>query len=148
MAWIAWPKCAHPRQHELLQLAFGLSLSLLLLYGAFVGFTHASHVAEQSTIAKGLVVILALTWEITTAGSITNKGTPWFQRASCILLFLGYALLVAVTTFYFFPMEYREKILGAFDAEIIILGGIAYLGIPLFLAAYATRLASLLKRPV
>jgi PDZ domain len=145
IGWLAVTKKVAERDSHLLRMVTALNFSLLLLYGAFEGLAYSAHSAEENNIAKGLLVIAALTWEITASGSVTNIATRHLPRSSRLLLFLAYILLVAVTVFMFFPSRYRNLYLKAFDAEEFILIGIIVLGVPLIFAAFATRIAGLLQ---
>jgi hypothetical protein len=119
---------------------------MLVLYNAFEALDYSSDTAEHSNIAKGLLVIAALTWEITASGSLTNVATRYLPRASRMLLFLAYVLLVAVMVFILFSGRYLEMTLAAFNPEGYILKGIILLGVPLIFAGFAIRMAGLLRR--
>jgi FtsH-binding integral membrane protein len=145
MIWLATARRPGRNDSQILRLVMALNLSLLLLYGAFVILASSSDSAEKDSIIKGLLVLAALTWEITASGSVTNVSTRHMPRASRLLLFLAYILLVAVTVFMFFPSRYRGHPLQSFKPDEDILLGVLLLGIPLIFAAFATRVTGLLR---
>jgi hypothetical protein len=145
LAWLASTQSSGRRDPATLRLAMALNFSLLLIDGAYEGLVHSSSLAEKQNIAKGLLVIAALTWEITASGPVTNIATRYLPRVSRLLLFLAYALLVAVTIFIFFPLRYRSFYLNAFNPDEFILLGIPILGAPLIFAAFAARLAVIVR---
>jgi cell division protein FtsW (lipid II flippase) len=94
---------------------------------------------------KGIVILLALSWEITTSGELTNYATRSFPRNSRILLFLGYVVLVAFGVLTIFPTTYRitQRMTG-FDSEQWVLRGILLIGVPFLMVAFSSRTAHLL----
>jgi hypothetical protein len=146
LGWLAVRRRAHANGVHLLRLVTALNFTMLVLYNAFAALDYSSDTAEHSNIAKGLLVIAALTWEITASGSVTNIATRRLPRASRMLLFLAYVLLVADTVFILFPSRYLDMNLPAFNPEVYILKGIVLLGVPLIFAGFAIRMAGLLRR--
>jgi hypothetical protein len=145
MAWLALSDSGRRHAVEVLRLITGLNLSVLFLNLAFEGLLRSSDSAEENNVVKGLLVIGALTWEITASGSVTNIATRYLPRGSRLLLFLAYVMLVAVTVFLFFPFRLRNSYIKAFNPEEIILRGIFLLGVPIIFTAFATRIARLLR---
>lgn len=134
------------QRSHLLHLIAALNAALLLLYLIFEALGHSSEMGEHSNTIKGVLVIAALTWEITASGSVTNAATRYFPRASRLLLFLSYILFVAVMVFVFFVWRFRDKYIAAFKPDEFILQGVILLGVPLLLAAFATRFAGLFQK--
>jgi hypothetical protein len=98
-----------------------------------------------SFTANGEIILMALSWEITTSGELTNYATRSFPRNSRVLLFLGYVMLVAFGVFTIFPTTYRltQRMLG-FDSEQWVLRGILILGVPFLMVAFSSRITHLL----
>jgi hypothetical protein len=144
IGWVTIRRRGEEYAARALRLVIGLNLSLLILGGIFQSLQLSSESAESSSVSKGLLVIAALSWEIAASGSITNRMTRYLPRGSRLLLFLAYALLVAVSTFMFFPSRYRQIHVHAFNPDEYILVGMVLLGIPIMFAAFVIRSAALL----
>ncbi len=98
---------------------------VLYLYDIVASFSG------QSQAIRALVVCLALTWELMTAGRTINESARHgFPRASQILIFVGYLVFVATAVFMFggLDMVYADFTLGPIDTEDYVTSGIVLLG--------------------
>src|SRR5581483_10199070 len=82
----------------LLMLSAGLQL---LLWIADL-YQSASTVGARFSIAQGVVILLALLWELAVSGqAITNGHSSILPRTSRVLAFCGYIMLVATAVVFF-----------------------------------------------
>jgi hypothetical protein len=132
-------------RNKVIQLILGLNIAFLLVYAFSSVYAFGAESGERSDAAKGIVVLVALSWEIATSGELTNHATRSFPRNSRVLLFLGYVLLVAFAVLTFFQTTFKlTGRLTAFDSERWVTYGIVILGVPFLMVVFASRIAPLL----
>jgi len=95
------------RRDKIVHLLLALNLALLLAYAFSAAYGFGSAAGERHDAMKGIVILLALSWEIAISGELTNYATRSFPRNSRVLLFLGYVMLVAFGVLTMFPTTYR-----------------------------------------
>jgi hypothetical protein len=88
-----------------------------------------------------------LSWELMTLGSTLNLGreNKIFPRASRVLMFVGYLLLVATCVFVFSePQKLATgSVMGSFDTEMIVANALATFGGALILNRALRQLSNL-----
>jgi hypothetical protein len=131
----AWPKpvAAGFQTAATRGIAARLNATLLILAGVVYLYVFAAAQAEESQAVRGLVVCLALTWELATAGATVNQqGSGYvFPRTSRILVFAGYLILMASVVFLFaqkLDVPYLHEYMNVFDTEVIVAAGLVLLG--------------------
>ena len=128
-----------------------LNASLCVLGVAFYLYVFAASHAEHSQAIRGVVVCLALTWELLTAGGTVNgEGEHHtFPRSSRILIFAGYLMLVATTVFMFGKLEMIASgyTVGAYETEVVVASGMVLLGAAFLISRAFRRLSALRADP-
>jgi hypothetical protein len=129
-----------------------LNATLLIIAGVLYLYVFAASQAEESQAVRGLVVFLALTWELATAGATVNQhGSGYaFPRTSRILIFVGYLILVATCVFMFGVLDapFLATRMGAFNTEAIVAGGLVLIGAAFAITQALRSLPSLRRAPV
>jgi hypothetical protein len=131
-----------PVLRDLVMLGAGLQLLTWLsqLYRT------ASLTGARLSIAQGIVILVALLWELIVSGEqLTNRHTRALPRATRVLVLCGYLMLVATAVLFFSSL--REHGTGAplepqFESEAWPSLGIVQLGVPLILCLAALRLGA------
>ena len=131
----AWPKpvAAGFQTSRTRDVAAQLNATLLVLAAVVYLYVFAAARAEESQAVRGLVVCLALTWELATARATVDRQGPGdvFPRASRVLIFAGYLILMASVVF-LFAKKLDVPFLGAymdiFDTEVIVAAGLVLVG--------------------
>lgn len=125
-------------------------LSLLLVLNGGLGFValmvwiyglalHNGLGDKWVVILQALLLVVALGWDIFTAGEITNRGGLDSPRHTRLLLFLGYIMLVATAVLYFSSQQtpggkpLQELF---FESENWPQFGLLLLGVPLVITTF------------
>jgi hypothetical protein len=105
--------------------------SLVIIAGLLFLYAYAVGRGERSQMIRGVIVVLALTWDLATAGATLNPAGEHhaFPRASRVLIFAGYLILIATCVFMFgdVTLASGNRYTG-FDTETIVANGLALLG--------------------
>jgi hypothetical protein len=128
--------------------AAGIAIALAAIVLAYAFVIKGGH---HSQTIRGFIIMAALSWEMWTAGTFLNPKSEHhvFRRASRVLIFAGYLILVASCVFTFSEMKMTTgATLGAFDTEMLVVGGLATLGGALLISRSLLELANLSRRPV
>jgi hypothetical protein len=130
--------------------AMSFLLTVMIITAAFLLYVWASAGSAYSEGVKGAVICLALTWDLwTSGGTMTNHSGPVFSRASRILIFGGYLLLIASATIMFSEMDlaFNAMRMQAWDADGLAIAGLTAFGLAFAFMRHAQRLAVSLPPP-
>lgn len=118
-------------------------LGTLMMAAIFYLYVVAVGGGEHSTAIRGIIIVLVLSWELATAGGTLNPTSEHhaFPRASRVLIFAGYLVLVATCVFSFSGGTIDGRVMSGFDTETLVANGILILGGALILARTLQRLA-------
>jgi hypothetical protein len=124
-----------------------LNATLLILAGILYLYVFAAAHSEHSQAVRGLVVCLALTWELATAGATVNPhgSGHTFPHTSRIFIFVGYLILVATCVF-FFGAAYVPFVgahVTALDTEAYVSAGLVLIGAAFVISQALRSLPSL-----
>jgi hypothetical protein len=135
---------ARRRQRLLVALA-GLSATVWALEGMSVVYQHALS-ASRVSIWAAITLLIAMGWDITLSGeSFTNHGGRHAPRATRVLCFLGYVLLLAATVLFYSAQKAVTTGAGTeafFEPEAVTMAGLFRLGLPVALLLFLLRLGS------
>jgi hypothetical protein len=117
-----------------------LNVTLFLIWGTTNLYGTASHAGASRPILLGLILMLAMAWELAFSGPMLNPGdsdSPMPHRAR-VILYAGYLLL---TTAAFLQLGTLHAIpsgadVGIFDPESIVQVGIVAFGVPLAITVF------------
>ncbi|SDP29386.1 hypothetical protein SAMN04515671_3596 [Nakamurella panacisegetis] len=118
----------------------GLAGGLLALRGVEVLYNHAL-AANRISVWAAVIVLLAISWDVIMSGeSMTNHASRWVPRSSRVLVFLGYAILLACAVVFFSG----QRGLGSglplpeviFEPESITKSGLFGLAMPLMILLF------------
>ena len=112
------------------------------LVGMAALYDHAL-AASRIAIWAAVIVLVAMAWDVVMSGeSMTNEGTRRIPRATRVLAFLGYVLLVAATVLFYSG----QKVTGTgqaaeplFEPEAITRNGLFRLAFPLAVLMFLLR---------
>lgn len=117
-----------------------LTVSLQILQWVDSIFSRTITASESEALVAGIVLIVALTWEIAASGEgITNRSSRLFPRDSRVLLYSGYILLVAGAALFFSSLhdvKTGHLLESQFDPEQWVREGIVFLGVPLVITLF------------
>jgi hypothetical protein len=109
-----------------------LNLSLQGMAWLSAVFVAADQTGELSVGATGLLLTLALVWDLVTSGAeITNPDPPGFPRTARVLAYSGYLVLVAAYVVLASTLVLHGQ--GEFfkrGTEVLVIFGLIYLGVP------------------
>jgi len=124
---------------ELLQ----LNIALVFLSVFFWFYGKLAWASEKSVWIQAAVLIILKLWDFLTSGKdITNANGRLFQRRDLVFLYAGYLMLVATAILYFSAERSSANnrvIERFFDAESLLCQGIIWLGCPLLLFGFLSR---------
>jgi hypothetical protein len=129
------------------------ALAALVAIAAVLGlYVGAAGRAEGSQVIRGVVICLALTWELATAGGQLNASaasSPVFPRSSRLLIFMAYLMLVATCVLFFSgePSIWLGRKMDSWDTEGIVARGLVILGGALVAGRMSSGLAAVGARP-
>ena len=157
LALAVWP-ASRARRFDLpgaRRLATQALASLVILSGLFFLYVFAVGSGEHSQAVRGVIIVLALTWELATAGPSLNPAGEHhaFPRASRVLIFVGYLVLVASCVFMLGGGRLTSgHRFSGWDTETVVAAGLVTLGGALIISralrgAQALRLAPVLAEP-
>lgn len=120
----------------------GLLATVWTLVGMAALYDHAL-AASRIAIWAAVIVLVAMAWDVVMSGeSMTNEGTRRIPRATRVLAFLGYVLLVAATVLFYSG----QKVTGTgqaaeplFEPEAITRNGLFRLAFPLAVLMFLLR---------
>ena len=120
----------------------GLLATVWALVGMAALYDHAL-AASRIAIWAAVIVLVAIAWDVVMSGeSMTNEGTRRIPRATRVLAFLGYVLLVAATVLFYSG----QKVTGTgqaaeplFEPEAITRNGLFRLAFPLAVLMFLLR---------
>jgi hypothetical protein len=120
----------------------GLLATVWTLVGMGALYDHAL-AASRIAIWAAIIVLVAMAWDVVMSGeSMTNEGTRRIPRASRVLGFLGYVILVAGTVMFYSG----QKVTGTgqaaesiFEPEAITRNGLFRLAFPLAVLMFLLR---------
>ncbi len=120
----------------------GLLATVWTLVGMAALYDHAL-AASRIAIWAAIIVLVAMAWDVVMSGeSMTNEGSKRLPRASRVLAFLGYVLLVAATVLFYSG----QKVTGTgqaaeplFEPEAITRNGLFRLAFPLAVLMFLLR---------
>ena len=117
-----------------------LNLSLIMIALLFLAFRAMSLLGNEYNTVKAAVALLTIAWDLCiSGGAITNHSSVKFPREARLLMHLGFAQIVAVAVFVWFPWKTGERSVLGFDAEMLVATGLVNTGVPLVLAVAALR---------
>lgn len=105
--------------------------SLLVISALFFLYVFAVGSGEHSQTIRGVIIVLALTWELATCGPTMNPANEHhaFPRGSRVLIFVGYLVLVGTCVFMFGEARATGgQHVVAWDTEKIVAAGLVTLG--------------------
>lgn len=112
------------------------------LVGMGVLYDHAL-AASRVAIWAAIIVLVAMAWDVVMSGeSMTNEGTKHIPRASRVLAFLGYVMLVAATVLFYSGQKATGNGQAAealFEPEAITRNGLFRLAFPLAVLMFLLR---------
>lgn len=113
----------------------------LLLAGVLYG--HAMTLSRVAVWAP-IILLVAVAWDVTMSGeSMTNHSTPLWPRASRVLLFLGYVVLVGATVVYYSGQRAAGsgRILGEsyFEPEAVTQAALTRVALPVIVTLFLLR---------
>jgi hypothetical protein len=112
------------------------------LLGMAVLYDHAL-AASRVAIWAAIIVLVAIAWDVVMSGeSMTNEGSPRIPRASRVLAFLGYVILVAATVLFYSGQKATGTGRAAeslFEPEAITRNGLFRLAFPLAVLMFLLR---------
>jgi hypothetical protein len=127
----------------------GALASLIGIALLFLLYSVAASRSEASQVIRGLVICVALTWELATAGVLINPDPARrhvFPRSSRMFCFVAYLIAVADCVFLFGP--FQQTLYGSgfrgFDTETVVAGGIVMMGGALVMSRSVGAFAALL----
>ncbi len=124
-------------QHLLLVLFWLVGFSLVLgLWSVLGALQHLSHGALP---AEAVLLAIGIGHEVAASGDLLNRGSPTVPRASRVLLYLGYLLVVCGSTV--LTDGSKGPMAGIIQSDTLQEGGLILIGIPLYLQAFAHALA-------
>jgi hypothetical protein len=98
------------------------------------------------SIWAAITLLIAMGWDITLSGeSFTNHGGRHAPRATRVLCFLGYVLLLAATVLFYSAQKAVTTGAGTeafFEPEAVTMAGLFRLGLPVALLLFLLRLGS------
>jgi len=113
----------------------GLGL-MNILYGHAVS-------ASRAAVAAAVILLVALTWEVATSGqSLLNRGSDAMPRASRVLLFSGYVVVVAGAILFFSGQRATSTgavVESAFEPESVTQGALFRLALPVLVVITLQR---------
>ena len=126
------------------------------LVGMGALYDHALS-ASRIAIWAAIIVLVAMAWDVVMSGeSMTNEGSKHIPRASRVLAFLGYVILVAATVLFYSGQKVTGTGAAAesvFEPESITRNGLFRLAFPLAVLMFLLRFgrnrpaAAKLRRP-
>ena len=120
----------------------GLLATVWTLVGMAALYDHAL-AASRIAIWAAIIVLVAIAWDVVMSGeSMTNEGTRRIPRASRVLAFLGYVILVAATVLFYSGQQVVGTGQAAeplFEPEAITRNGLFRLAFPLAVLMFLLR---------
>ena len=117
-------------------LAFEVAVFVLAAMDVLYG--HAVS-AGRAAVAAGLILLVALAWEVATSGrSLLNRGTAAMPRASRVLLYSGYVVVVAGAVLFFTGQRATstgQVVEAAFEPESVTQAALFRLALPVLAVA-------------
>jgi hypothetical protein len=117
-----------------------LTVSLLAVWGLASLYGTAASVGSTRAVWQGLIVILALLWELIFAGELLNPGDPGslLPSRARLLMYAGYLLLTASAVLLLGTLRtiHGGARVGLLDSETVVQVGIVELGIPLAITLF------------
>lgn len=112
------------------------------LVGMSVLYDHAL-AASRVAVWAAIIVLVAIAWDVVMSGeSMTNEGSKHIPRASRVLAFLGYVILVAATVLFYSGQKATGTGRAAealFEPEAITRNGLFRLAFPLAVLMFLLR---------
>jgi hypothetical protein len=137
------------RRRTLLVGLIGLLATVWTLVGMSVLYDHAL-AASRIAIWAAIIVLVAMAWDVVMSGeSMTNEGSKRIPRASRVLAFLGYVILVAGTVLFYSGQQVTgtgQAAESMFEPESITRNGLFRLAFPLAVLMFLLRFGR--NRPV
>ena len=136
---------AAPALRLMLVLLLGL-VGLRLIDELVFGVAQAG--SDGRPIVAGVVLILALLWDVVMSGeNLTNRRGRHVPRHSRVLLYFGYTMLVATAVLFFSALRGPGAgSVATFESETWPRGGISAMGAPLLLTFFVVNLGAWLRR--
>ncbi len=120
----------------------GLLATVWTLVGMAALYDHAL-AASRIAIWAAIIVLVAIAWDVVMSGeSMTNEGTRRIPRATRVLAFLGYVILVAATVLFYSGQQVVGTGQAAeplFEPEAITRNGLFRLAFPLAVLMFLLR---------
>lgn len=131
-----------PTGRRLLTATITFAATIWALEGMTVLYNHALR-ASRVSVWAAIIVIVAIGWDVTMSGeSLTNRGTDAFPRATRVLGFLGYVLLLAATVLYYsgqHAVGTGASTEAYFEPEAVTRDALFRLGFPVAVLLFAFR---------
>jgi hypothetical protein len=148
---VAWLRSRHGPSTSTLRTLLMLAAGLQVLLWISQLYESASSVGARFSIAQGVVILLALLWELAVSGqAITNGHSTILPRASRVLAFCGYIMLVATAVVFFSSLRIQATgvaIEPQFESEGWPALGILQLAVPALLCLAALHLGLFENKP-
>jgi hypothetical protein len=108
--------------------------------------------ASRIAIWAAIIVLVAMAWDVVMSGeSMTNEGSKRIPRASRVLAFLGYVILVAGTVLFYSGQQVTgtgQAAESMFEPESITRNGLFRLAFPLAVLMFLLRFGRDHGKPV
>lgn len=137
VAWLAARRHLGSARHLVASL-FLLNAGLQLIAWIDLFFATSNQIAEQFTVAQGLLLVLAFLWDLlTSGGQVTNAEGHQSPRFARLLLYVGYSILSFAQVLFFSTLAAAGSTFDFSDWTNI---GLTALGVPLLLTVVLLRI--------
>lgn len=142
LAMIAAARQTARRRRRLVIGLIALDATVWALQGMSTVYDHALSASRVSAWAA-IIVLIAVVWDVTMSGeSMTNHGTRHAPRASRVLAFLGYVILLAATVLFYSAQHRVSNGTAAeafFEPEAVTRAGLFRIGLPVAVLLFLLR---------
>src|SRR5712692_3474790 len=141
LAWLAWLGFRRRGADATRWLLPLVTLNMGLQVVAWMIDLYSATQAVTFSLAQGLLLLVAITWDVTLSGSsTTNVHGRWFPRHARVLLFFGYEVLTATCIVFYSSLKSPGGAPELFVSDVWPQAGLALLGLPLLLSVFVLRL--------